>query len=205
MNKLAYKIGSGVAAAALLAVSAVPAAFAATDVSVYGNGAFSDNAVRVSNNNSTSVRQTNNTNISNNVTTRQNTGGNSSSFNTGGGSSIFTGDATSDVMITNSAGANIASVPSYSYDNGSGSIVLAGNGAFSDNAVRYTNSNRTNYSQNNNSTLRNSVNSNQSTGHNNSGFNTGGYLFGGGDNYLQSGSSDSMVHLFNQAGFNQLY
>src|SRR5438105_7868785 len=110
MNKYVYKIGSGIAAFSLLALSAAPGALANTFVKVSGNGAFSDNNVRVNNNNSTRVNQANFSDINNRVATFQNTGGNDASFNTGGNTSIRTGDASSNVRISNEAGANFASI-----------------------------------------------------------------------------------------------
>ena len=133
MNKFAYKLASGIAAASLFALTVAPSAFAWTG-NMYGNGAYSNNRERFNNFRPVTVRQNNNTNISNNVNTYQNTGNNVVVGNTGGfyrpmkydgfyggydgfdrgNVSINTGSANAYTNINNNAGYNYASV------NGSG-------------------------------------------------------------------------------------
>lgn len=115
MNKLLYKFSAGFAAVSLFALAAVPSAFAYTGVEVSGNGAFSDNNVRVNNNYPVVVRQNNFTDINNRVNTYQNTGNNRVFGNTGGDVYITTGDANAYTNINNMAGSNYAAVNSGMY------------------------------------------------------------------------------------------
>lgn len=206
MNKIAYKISSGVASAALLALSIAPAAFA-SEVTVAGNGAFSDNTVKLNNSSRTNVAQTNDTNIRNNVNTNQNTGGNNASFNTGGSTNINTGNASSEVSISNEAGANFLSL-GCGCNNQSTDVFLGGNGAFSLNKVKVNNNNTTTVRQTNNTNLNNQVNTRQNTGNNSASFNTGGMSYWGwdmnSDPSITTGNTWSGVHLDNHAGMNSL-
>jgi hypothetical protein len=104
--KLLQKIGTGIATGVMLAGIITPSAFAATSVTVSGNGAGSVNTVNVTSSNTTSVSQTNVAQVSNNVVTNNNTGNNSASFNTGGTTVVHSGSSTSNVSITNLANAN---------------------------------------------------------------------------------------------------
>lgn len=70
------------------------------------NGAFSNNRISQSMNNSLRVNQNNTTSLNNRVNVSGSTGHNSSSFNTGGSSFIGTGSANADVMVHNVAGGN---------------------------------------------------------------------------------------------------
>ncbi len=198
MNKIVYKISSGIAAASLFALSMAPSAFASSII-ISGNGAFSDNDVHVRNTNSTRITQSNNSRISNNVSVRQNTGGNNASFNTGGDTTINTGNASSDVSIVNKAGVNIAHVDGCGCRENSHDIEISGNGAFSDNTVHVRDSNRFTVRQNNNSTIRNFVRVRQNTGHNDSSFNTDG------DTVIWTGDSWSRVRIVNKSGLNVLH
>lgn len=67
-------------------------------VVIKGNGADSDNSVRISRRSSHKVRQTNDASVRNNISVRQTTGGNTASKNTGGSVDVNSGDA--DVIIT---------------------------------------------------------------------------------------------------------
>jgi hypothetical protein len=70
-----------------------------TNVTVAGNGAFSDNTVKVENKNWLTVVQSNVSSVFNAVSSSANSGNNSSSFNTGGDSGVVTSAATSDVTV----------------------------------------------------------------------------------------------------------
>lgn len=194
MNKLSYKFATGLAAASLFAFAAVPLAFADTGVGVDGNGAFSDNTVKVNNNDSTKVQQNNNTDITNKVNTVQNTGGNTADFNTGGSVTIKTGDANSNVNINNQAGENKAVVAGGG--NGSNLVDVAGNGAFSTNKVKLNNDNSVKLNQNNNTDITNKVNTYQNTGNNSANFNTGTKVT------IETGNANATTNINNQAGAN---
>src|SRR5258708_5686916 len=109
---ITLKLGSALAAAAVIAASMVTPVFANTSINVNGNGSRSNNSVDISMDHSMSISQNNDTRISNDVWTSSNTGDNNASENTGGDVSIRTGDANSRVDITNQAGLNVADISS---------------------------------------------------------------------------------------------
>ena len=206
MNKLTYKIGTGIAGASLLALSIAPAVFADTNVTIGGNGAFTDNNVSVRDNSATTVLQSNTSSISNDVSSYNNTGGNESSYNTGGTNSISTGDASSNVSITNVTGGNTATVNSCGCTSGNTNLNILGNGYGSYNRIYADTGNNTYVSQYNDGYLRNNVYSKNNTGYNDENGNTGGYFWGGyGNNSIDTGNSTSNVYLDNMTGWNTLY
>lgn len=197
MNTLLKKATVGIATGALLAISAVPSAFASTGVGVNGNGAFSSNDVNVSNSCSTSVSQVNDTNIANNIRNLAYTGGNSASFNTGGSVVVYTGAAASHVDVANAAGTNALS-GAQSCSNGSTGVGVSGNGAFSDTNVDVSNWSREQWKQYNETVFLNNIYNSMSTGNNAANFNTGS------DVVIYTGSAQSHTMLQNQAGANVL-
>ena len=106
-------------------------AAAGTDVKISGNGAKSDNTVKLGNTNLNSVTQNNNAKVTNDVDADAETGDNDANFNTGGDVVIMTGDAKAKVDVDNSVNFNAADI-----DCGCEFDVLAkiaGNGAEADN------------------------------------------------------------------------
>ncbi len=172
MNKL--KLGTAIATSAILLGAMAPAAFAATDVVVGNNGAFSKSKVQVKNVKVTTVAQTNKQNVKNVVNSKANTGGNKVSFNTGGTSSVSTSDSHSVANITVGGNTNTATVNSDCNCEAGATVGVTDNGAFSHNSVKVTNSNWFTALQTNVSNVFNSVNSSSNTGGNSSSFNTGG-------------------------------
>ena len=199
MNKTLKKLGAGVATAALLAASSIPAAFADSTVYVAGNGAFSDNSADVSNSHSKNVSQSNTTSIHNDVSNNLSTGGNRASFNTGGSVTIFTGDATASTDISNVAGSNVADVSGCGCGNGDTTVVLSGNGAFSNSDVSVSNWDRESFRQSNRTYFSNEVTNRLTTGRNSADFNTGT------DVIIVSGDATAHTSLTNQAGSNVLH
>lgn len=170
MNK---KFAIAAATAALVMGVAAPSAFAATNVTIVDNGAFSDSSVRVKNNHKTVVSQSNDSTIVNRVNSRANSGGNRASFNTGGDSSVDTGNAVSNVGIVVGGSSNTANVENCDCDEDV-NVVVDDNGAFSDNRVRVSNNSFFGAWQANVSNIFNRVNSRANSGRNSSSFNTGG-------------------------------
>jgi hypothetical protein len=210
-KKIAYLISS----AALLGSGVLFPAFAA-DVHVTGNGAFSDNNVRVSNSNSSSFSQSNDTSISNNVRTNNNTGNNNASFNTGGRVVISTGDANSNVTIKNSAGSNVANIGGWDSMCGcerNTNVKVSGNGAFSDNNVHVSDVNKKYVSQKNDTHFYNNVYTHNNAGYNNASFNTGSHNYKYSMNYdkhsgmnaIYTGNANANAYLENSAGYNALW
>lgn len=107
---LIKKIGTGIATGALMAGLLTPAAFAATTITVSGNGAGSVNTVNSTSSNNTSVSQTNIASVSNVVVANSNTGNNTASFNTGGSTLVRSGNSSTTTTITNRSGLNVLSL-----------------------------------------------------------------------------------------------
>lgn len=167
-----------------------------TDVKISGNGAYSDNKVKVDDSNKVKLEQNNNADIKNKIDTKANTGKNDSSFNTGGDSIIVTGDATSKVDVKNKANANIANIGSGDHGYSDPSVNISGNGAFSDNKAKLNESSATVLKQNNNADIYNDVKTKANTGENRGAFNTGG------DTAIVTGDAGSKVKVDNKANFN---
>lgn len=188
------KLVTGIATASLFAATLAPAAFADTGTDVAGNGAYSDNNVKVTDNQQTKVDQTNKTDITNTVNTNQNTGNNHADFNTGGSVKIVTGDANSNVNINNQAGENQAKVVGGGSNNSYADV--AGNGAFSQNRVNLSNNDQTKVDQTNNTRISNDVYTHQNTGNNTASYNTGT------DVVIATGNANSSTNINNEAGRN---
>lgn len=169
--KFQARLTTAIATGAIL-FSAVSPAFAATTLTVTGNGASSENTVTVGQTNTTTVVQNNNANIQNNVSAKAETGDNTASRNTGGNVSVSTGDATSKTAVTNNVNTNVAQTACCA--NGSTEVTVAGNGDKSENAVGLEQSNTTQVWQNNNANIENNVSAKAETGENKANSNTGG-------------------------------
>mgnify|MGYP001614207366 CR=1 FL=1 len=76
---------------------------------VSGNASGSNNSININQSNSNTVNQSNSANVNNNANATSDTGGNSINDGVGGGS-IRTGDATSNVNITNQFNSNVRNV-----------------------------------------------------------------------------------------------
>lgn len=171
-----------------------------TNISVGGNGAYSSNEVGALNTSSVFVNQTNNANYNNDVNATSSTGKNDDSYNTGGGSIIVSGDASTNVNVTNAANANVANVgagvggsdPSDPTSN----VDISGNGAFSTNAVALEQDSAVVLSQDNNANIKNKIDADAKTGDNSEQFNTGGF------DGIQSGNATDNVGVNNFANFN---
>ncbi len=189
------RITTAIATGAVLVNALAPVAFA-QEVTVSGNGAFSDSAVNVSNNSSTSVNQTNNANVVNKVSSNANSGGNSSKFNTGGSTNITTGKAVTDTTVSNSLNLNSASVANCGTCTGGADVTVQGNGAYSDNGVSLNNNKSVSLNQNNNANVKNFIETNANSGKNDSKFNTGG------NNSINTGLAGSVVNVTTNANAN---
>ncbi|MEK7581481.1 MAG: hypothetical protein AAB512_04300 [Patescibacteria group bacterium] len=108
--KLTYKIGTGIATAALFASAFAPAIMA--DNTITENGAGSTNTISVTNTCSATVVQANDSDISVKVKQTANTGGNEANKNTGGDVSILTGDVSQTASVSIAGSTNTAVAPS---------------------------------------------------------------------------------------------
>lgn len=152
----------------------VPAS--ALTIEVTGNGVESDNDVIVKTEQTTSVEQSNNSNVTNNINATASTGNNSASRNTGGDVNVSTGNATSEVNVTNALGSNEAVVDCCSAASDVNVVIggTAGNGDSTDNTINLTNKNNISLGQTNVSNVTNKVNNDASSGWNSADRNSGG-------------------------------
>lgn len=174
MTNLKTKLATGLVTASLLAATVAPAAFAATDVTVSGNGAGSVNKVKVKNKNKTKVTQYNATAVVNLTGVFQNTGGNTANSNTGGGDvTVNSGKATSTVTNSTTTGGNDATINPCGCPTGDTLIDVSDNGADSTNTVKVKNTNKTVVEQTNETLVVNGTLVAQNTGGNTANSNTG--------------------------------
>lgn len=189
------QFATAIATGAILVNALAPVAFAES-ITVSGNGAYSQNGASVANTQTTTVNQNNNSVINNNVSSNASTGGNKSNFNTGGDTVIKTGDAKTDVNVSNSTNLNKASVETCNTCGGSADVKVEGNGSFSENYADVKSNNNTIVSQNNNAKINNNVDANAKTGNNKAGYNTGG------DVAIVTGDAKTSVNVENKANAN---
>ncbi len=168
-----------------------------SDVLISGNGSHSTNNVDLTQTNSNDVYQDNYAKITNNVDSNASTGRNDANRNTGGSVIVLTGNASSEVAVSNAANANTATIGGNSHGSSSGaSIRILGNGSYSDNDVYLTLTNSNLVTQENDAKIRNYVDSNAKTGGNDANDNTGG------DVLIDTGWAHSLVEVDNMVNFN---
>jgi len=168
---------------AILVVSTVAPASAATEIGNVGNGVDSSNNATVNQTNSTSVSQTNAASINNNLSVSSNTGNNSASKNTGGDSIVQTGVSGVAVSIENVANQNMATVNNCCATLGNTTVSNQGNGDSTDNTAVLNQNNSTALAQTNVAEIANVVAVESKTGNNKANSNTGG------DSFIRSGAS----------------
>lgn len=191
MNK--QKIVYALLSAAFLGSAAMFPAFA--DSTIAGNGAFANNQIQTTSQNTVKTTQTNNTQATNTVSTNNNTGNNSANFNTGATVVVQTGNANANVGISNTAGSNTAQV-AQTAPASPNSTVLS-NGAFSNNSTQSNTANTTALEQTNTTNLANTVNVTNNTGNNAANFNTNSNVA------IGTGDANATVGISNAAGSNQ--
>jgi len=192
---LTSKLTTAIATGAVLLNALAPLALADTSLDVSGNGSRSDNNINVSSNNNTTVSQNNNANVTNNVSTDIDTGHNRANDNTGGDVFVSSGNAASNVDISNSLNSNRA-VVSGGNNNGDTSVLVGGNGSRSDNTVNLNNGGSTRLTQDNTANVTNNVSTRENTGFNSANENTGG------NTTVWSGDARSGVFLDTRANAN---
>jgi hypothetical protein len=168
----------------------------AANVTISGNGAYSDNGAKVANNNSVFLDQANAANVVNAVRSDATTGKNDSSFNTGGDTVIHTGDANTKTNVSTKANANVATIGGASDPMGGSSVVIKDNGALSDNGVALSQNSAVVLAQANAANIVNDVHAKAKTGYNDAGYNTGGF------NAIVTGNATTNVTVDNAVNFN---
>lgn len=141
------KFGTVVATAAMFASVMAPAAFAETTVIVSGNGAKSDNTVKVENENKIEVWQGNVTVAKTYIEQDGNSGGNNCSGNTGGGCTIDTGKVTNKAEVVVQGGDNKVILPDPCGCDEDTTVKVKNNGYKSDTYVKVENENKTKVGQ----------------------------------------------------------
>ena len=175
MTNFKKQIVSAAAAGAMI-FNIVTPAFASTEIVISGNGAGSENWATVGQTNTTTVTQNNSANVTNNVNADAKTGGNDANFNTGGNVTVDTGDAKTDVSVSNALNSNSADVDCCAA--GDINVEVSGNGTLgqggSKNGVTLGLTNTNSISQNNNARVNNDIDTDAETGYNDANSNTGG-------------------------------
>src|SRR3990172_4110184 len=146
MTTFKQKLLAALSSAAML-VSVASPAYAGTTILITGNGVESENEAEVKVENTTTVVQSNNAKVENKVDANANSGYNDANRNTGGDVVVDTGDAKSDVAVSNSLNSNSASVACCAA--GDTKVVIADNGDKSENEAELKLENETELYQDN--------------------------------------------------------
>jgi hypothetical protein len=199
MTKITKKIFSVATTFTLLLGSATPVL--ADTITINGNGADANNVVNTTSTNTTTVQQTNEANVVNNVVVKTTTGGNELQKNTGGDMMLKTGDATSQVNVSNTLNNNEATLNCCAQSNLT--VDVSGNGVGGDrekdpNTVNVTQTTNTTVVQDNVSNVKNMVSADAKTGGNEAEKNTGGNLT------VQTGDAESNVVVSTTANSNKV-
>lgn len=188
------RIATAVATGALLLNSFATPAFAATSVTLSGNGSDSNNTANVNLTKNNTVVQNNTANVTNNVDVNAKTGGNRANDNTGGDVSIDTGNSSVGVAVQNMLNKNSASIGCCA--NGDTELKIAGNGSHSDNDVDLDMDASNEIFQDNDARVKNNVEVDAKTGYNKADDNTGG------DVDVDTGNSEVSVGILNALNAN---
>ncbi|EKD62297.1 MAG: hypothetical protein ACD_52C00239G0001, partial [uncultured bacterium] len=185
---------SAAAGVSLLLNAAMPA-FAGTSLIITGNGDNSNNEAEIEIEQKTSVTQTNDTTIKNDVDAVANSGGNTASRNTGGTVTVDTGDAKTDVKVSNVANNNEAQVDCC-MSNNDVEVLIEGNGADTKNEAELEIEAEVELYQTNTAKIDNDVDANADSGSNKADRNTGG------DVTVETGKASTFVDLATAANSN---
>ncbi len=183
------RIASAVATGAILLNSFVTPAFAATEITLSGNGSKSDNNANIELKKSATVVQNNTANVKNNVDVKANTGNNEASDNTGGDVKVSTGDSAVGVAVKNMLNTNSASIDCCTQ--GDTTLKIAGNGSHSDNDIDLDQESKNGIYQDNDADVENKVEVDAKTGNNEANDNTGGEV------EVETGDSEVSVGILN--------
>lgn len=168
-----------------------------TDVTINGNGSFSQNTVELTDTSTTKLDQDNRATVTNTVDSDTTTGENGAKLNTGGDVVVLTGKASTDVSVSTTANSNVATVGTPTAGNNpSASFHITGNGALSDNYIRAKLVKSSTLEQDNYARVVNNVDADADTGSNNAGFNTGG------EAVINTGDAYAKAEVNNDVNFN---
>lgn len=168
MKKFATLIGS----AALFAAAIIPAIAASNECTNSTTGPFSNNTCTILNTDNITVNNVNDAQIKNYVKVKSDTGDNSASYNTLGGA-VKTGNAASNVTVSNVANINTTNITAAlagSAQNRGGNAIT---GPYSDNTSFIGNNFQADVYNSNTASVFNKVEVESETGENNADYNTG--------------------------------
>jgi hypothetical protein len=161
----------------------------AEEYTVSGNGENSSNQINVEQKTEEKVSQENKAKVKNEVKTESNTGENSASDNIGN-SEIKTGDAKTEVVVSNSGNQNIVSEGCCPSESDS-KAKITDNGSGSSNSINHNSNSNTSTSQNNGAKITNNIKVYADTGNNNASGN-------GGDVYIETGEVKTGIGVLNK-------
>lgn len=192
---LIRKIATAFATSAIVLNAIATPAFAGTNIQISGNGENSNSKADINVTHSNVVTQNNTANVTNNVDVNSSTGGNKANGNTGGDVKIDTGDAKTNVTVSNQLNQNVAQL-NCCPANDTTNVVIEKNGEYSKNKVYLDRENFNGIFQNNAADVYNDVYVKTNTGNNSAKSNTGG------DVEIKTGDANSTVNVSTAANFN---
>ncbi len=197
MTKLRNKVLAALSAGAMLLSVATPV-FAETTLQITGNGSSSTSGIDLTQNANTTVVQSNSANIHNDVDAKADSGKNNANHNTGGTVTVDTGNAKTDVAVSNTVNSNAAKVDCCA--SGDTSVLISGNGDKSKNNVdldvNQKNGSGVAVYQDNQAYIKNDIDAKSNTGKNDANHNTGG------DVSVTTGNATTDVKVDNTANAN---
>lgn len=195
------KIASGALAGGLGSLLLASSAFAATTITIQGNGNNSTNGAVVTNASQCNVIQGNIAVVGTRASSKAKTGKNTANGNTGNGAvNVKSGKATATTTVTNTTGGNtIATQPCCNCTDPVNDVTIKNNGNGSNNGVVITNADTKNVVQFNGALILTSASSTASTGGNTANGNTGD-----GNVDMTSGNADATTTVTTTTGSNSL-
>ena len=165
-----------------------------SSVTIYNNGAFSDNSVKLNDYSAVVIDQDNKAKVNNDVDAKSDTGKNDADYNTGGDVKVKTGDAETKVKVNNKVNFNAADVDCECLLNDL-DVNVEKNGAKSDNKVKASDNSDLFVYEDNDAKLKNNVDGDAQSGKNDSDFNTG-------DPKVKTGNATSKTDVENDGNVN---
>ena len=190
MKKLFIKTASGVVTASLVMSLFAPAVLATPDLEISGNGAFSDNEIKVENETVVVVGQHNESVVETVAFSFASTGDNQASGNTNGNVTIDTGNADAKTVVKVGGASNTAILDGECGCPETPEILISGNGFLSKNKVKYEPKKATIVGQGNGQYVGTLAGAAAKTGKNKAKWNTGP-----GDVEVKTGDADATTRV----------
>lgn len=194
MTNLNKQIFSVLAAGTMVLNIATPALAGETSLEISGNGAHTDNVVKVETENKTEVKQENKLDVNNNFDVKSNTGKNNANDNGSGNVEIKTGNADTTVKANTAGNSNVANTGCCA--NNDTNVKVSGNLEKSDNSVYLDQKNKVDVDQDNDADVDNDVDVDSNTGKNYADDNIGGNV------KIDTGNASTTVEVSTMANSN---